>query len=597
MAFPVRKTQEAAVPHYNVTFIRNPDQAVLRDVALVHSGPIVTTAHGNLDKLTRNKSRMAKCTYVIDDATTTGQFSHQVMSPDKAATLIEQQRAYIESQGKLIAVEGYYGLGKNAVGVEWLYTLEGANIAGMQQVLSFPRRAVESPAQLESPFAPAFHIVYTPGCAAKGLPGEQAIIVDLDNWTTYIMGADYFGESKKGVLRMLCAYMYDRGALVMHAGAKVVSVGGTDISVAIMGLSGTGKTTTTFSKQGERTHPVQDDMITLWPGGDYTVTENGCFAKTAGLTPDSEPVIYAGTVDPSAWVENVFVGPDGRYDFAKEALTPAEVALWKETLIATRAPAANVEAYIAGTVKYADVVDAQGITTDGWDFVSWTQNGRSIIPLTAVKDAADLTKRLPPVQSMGTLNRDEGSLAATPGLVRFTSPAQAAGFFMLGETTKTSAAGKDRGKTRQPFTQPFFPLKHDLQAQRFQALAASMPHCQMWMMNTGYVGGDARDVEIGKALKVKIHHSSALLEALFSNTIVWKRDPDFGYDIPDPDAPANAALLAKVPADILEPRRLYVAQGRTADYQHWVTQMQQERRAFLEKYGVDAAIIAATVGK
>ncbi len=32
------------------------------------------------------------------------------------------------------------------------------------------------------------------------MPGGQAIIVDLDNYVTYIMGADYFGESKKGCL-------------------------------------------------------------------------------------------------------------------------------------------------------------------------------------------------------------------------------------------------------------------------------------------------------------------------------------------------------------------------------------------------------------
>ncbi len=596
MAFPARQPQETTMPQYQATLIRNPDQAILRDLALTHSHPIVKTAHGNLNKVSRNKARMAHFTYVIAEASEAAQFSHQAIDPNRAAELIGLQQQYIEQQGQLIAIDGYYGLGQHAVGVEWFYTLEGANIAGMQQVLSFSRTEVESAQQRNQPFVPTFRIVYTPGCPAKGLPGNQAIIVDLNNWTTYIMGADYFGESKKGVLRMLCAYMYDRGALVMHAGAKVVSVNGERITVAIMGLSGTGKTTTTFSKQGEETLPVQDDMITLWPHGDYTVTENGCFAKTAGLTPESEPVIHAGTIDPTAWVENVYVDAAGKYDFSKDVMTPAEVARWKDTLVATGANADNVEAYISGRTTLSDVIDAAGVTKDGWDFVAWTQNGRSIIPLSAVKDAADLHKPLPPVKSMGTLNRDEGPLAATPGIVRFTSPAQAAGFFMLGETSKTSAAGKERGKTRSPFTQPFFPLKHDLQAQRFKELAGTMPTCQMWMMNTGFIGGDARDVEAGKALKVKIRHSSAMLEALFANTVVWKRDPDFGYEIPDVEAPANAALLEKVPAEILEPRRFYTAQGRSAEYATWVEQMKRERRAFLEKYGVDAAIITATVG-
>lgn len=580
----------------NVTILRNPDQAALRALTLQHTPAVLQTKHGNINKISRNKARMAKYTYVIAPESEAATYSQAVIDPNKAATLIAAQRAYIEQQGTLIAIEGYYGLGKHAVAVEWCYTPEGANIAGMQQVLSFPRAQVETAAQLQAPFAPAYHIIYTPGFAAPGMPGNQAILVDLKKRTTYIMGPDYFGESKKGVLRMLCDDMYTQGALVMHAGAKVVHAGNRNFTVAIMGLSGTGKTTTTFSKQGKLTQPIQDDMITLWPHGDFTVTENGCFAKTAGLTPESEPVIYNGTVDPSAWVENVFVKPDGTYDFSKGVLSPAEVKTWREIFLLTGANATNLDAYIAGKTTAQDVVDDHGTPKDGWDFVVWTQNGRSIIPMSAIKDAVDLSKPLPRVESMGTLNRDEGPLAATPGIVRFTSPEQAAGFFMLGETTKTSAAGKDRGKTRSPFTQPFFPRRHDLQAQRFAELAATMPNCQLWMMNTGYIGGDQLDVDRGNALKVKIRHSSALLEALFSGTVAWKRDPDFGYEIPDPDAPQNRALRELVPAEILEPRRFFEAHGRLEQYRGWVQQMNEERRAFLKKYGVPEAILRATCG-
>lgn len=576
----------------NVRFMRNPSQATLRALALKQTPAVVKTRYGNLDKISRNKSRVAQYTYIVAPETEKGAFSSTLIDPGKADRLISAQRQYLESCGEVIAIEGYYGLGEHAVGVEWNYSPEGANIAGMQQVLAFPRDAVESPAQLARPFVPTLTVVYTPGCPADGMPGNQAILVDLARWTTYILGPDYFGESKKGVLRMLCDYMYQQGALVLHAGAKVVSVAGQRMTMAVMGLSGTGKTTTTFSKQGELTHPVQDDMITLWPGGKYTVTENGCFAKTFGLTPQTEPVIYDGTIHPSAWVENCFVDPEGTYDFSKERLTPTEVATWKEMLCLTGALRENVEAYISGKVCYAEVVDANGVPKDGWDFISWTQNGRSIIPLAAIKDAADL-RDLPPVHSMGTLNRDEGPEAATPGIVRFTSPAQAAAYFMLGETSKTSAAGKERGKTRSPFTQPFFPRAHGLQAKRFNALAATMGHCTMWLMNTGYVGGDQRDVAAGKALKVKIVHSSAMLEALLGEKIAWKKDPDFGYEIVDVDAPANAPLLAKVPAEILEPRRYFEATGRAAIYRNWVANMQTERRAFLEKYGVDAVILSA----
>ena len=39
------------------------------------------------------------------------------------------------------------------------------------------------------------------------------------------------------------------------------------------GPRGTGKTTTTFSKQGEVTQPIQDDMVAIWPGGELSITD------------------------------------------------------------------------------------------------------------------------------------------------------------------------------------------------------------------------------------------------------------------------------------------------------------------------------------
>jgi phosphoenolpyruvate carboxykinase (ATP) len=291
------------------------------------------------------------------------------------------------------------------------------------------------------------------------MPGRQAIIVDMENWTTYVMGADYFGESKKGILRMLNHYVYQKGGLVLHAGAKAVtSTSGDKVTMTIMGLSGTGKTTTTFSKQGDLTEPIQDDMVSLWPHGALSITENGCFAKTDGLSFETEPVLYEATIGPDAWVENVFLEADGSFHFTKNVLSIEDVSRLRDILVATGANAENVDKYISGDVKVDEVVDSHGIPADGWDFVVWTQNGRSIVPLSSIPDAADLND-IPQVKSMGILNRDEGYDAAMPGIVRFTSPEQAAGYFMLGETSKTSAAGKERGKTRSPFTQPFFPAR------------------------------------------------------------------------------------------------------------------------------------------
>ena len=237
------------------------------------------------------------------------------------------------------------------------------------------------------------------------------------------------------------------------------------------------------------------------------------------------------------------------------------------------------------------MLDQHGVPMTGWDFVVWTGNGRSIVPLSSIQDAADL-HNIPPVRSMGILNRDEGKGAITPGLIRFNSPEQAAGYFMLGETTMTSAAGKDRGRLRSPFTQPFFPREHGLQAKRFAELLSTTQAVSCWLMNTGIVGGDAGDEY---ALKVKIRHSSAMLEALFSGSVVWKKDQDFGYEVVDLDAPENAELLKQVPAHILRPDTYYAATDRLDVYNAEVAVRHRERHEFLTSYGVDRKITSAVV--
>jgi len=581
---------------YNVKYITDPSQDELRDIAMKSCTAIMKTAYGNVNKLTKNKARMAQYTYIIASESEKNNYSGNVIDPDKAKKLIEIQRRYIEKEGELVEINGYYGIGDVARPIQWLYDKLCTNVGAMQQILSFPRSYVEPQEKLKKPFEPGFRLVMTSGVEAEGMPGNQAIIVDLEKWTTYVIWPDYFGESKKGALRMLNEYVYRLGGLVLHAGAKKVKVGDKTLTMGIMGLSGTGKTTTTFSKQGELAQPIQDDMIVLWPDGRCTITENGCFAKTYGLTRESEPVIHHGTTHPDAWVENVYPNPDGSFDFSKQRLSPEDVARLKDMLIETGVPPENVEAFISGKVKIDDVVDEYDIPQDGWDFTVWTQNGRSIIPMKAIEGAASFDD-IPQVKSLGILNRDEGRDAAVPGIVRFPTPELAAGYFMLGETSKTSAAGKERGKTRSPFTQPFFTSPYGLQAKRFSELAARLKGLEMWLMNTGYVGGDQRDETKGTALKVKIPHSSAMLEAMLKNEIKWKKDPDFGYEIVDVDAPENSKLLEKVPKEIMNPKLFYDKSGRTGEYENWVKDIKIQREAFLEKFDVDQKIVDAVVNR
>jgi phosphoenolpyruvate carboxykinase (ATP) len=156
---------------------------------------------------------------------------------------------------------------------------------------------------------------------------------------------------------------------------------------------------------------------------------------------------------------------------------------------------------------------------------------------------------------------------------------------MLGETTGTSAGGKaEEGKfLRVPGTNPFFPLRHEQQGNRFLELLDAHP-MDVFLMNTGRVGGREDD---DRSKKIQIPVSSAVVKAIAEGTITWDEDPDFGYEV-----------AATVPGiddkELLQPRRLYESQGRSKEYEDFVDRFKSERVEFLEGFaGLEPEIIKA----
>jgi len=547
----------------------NPTQEEFQKLALAHTPNMLRTARGSMNKVASiAKARSAANTYVLSDDPS--KHTCKTMKFADAQKYIDAQEAYI-AQHEIIRVDGYIGNHpQTRVKTTLWMTIEGANVAAMQQILYFP----PDPSELQN-WEPEFQVIYTPGCPAEGQDKNRAILVDIDRYVTRILGSDYFGESKKGGLRMLNAKVFREGGLVLHAGAKLTPVKGKDGKVEqklilVMGESGTGKTTSTFSPQGSAelgySQSIQDDMVMLFPEGRAYATENGCFAIAYGLREESEPIIYRGAMAPNAWLENVYQDPAGTMDFHKGPLTADEVKPLRDALLKSGVTEDEVSRHEAGEAPY-----------------TWSKNSRLIIPMSGIETAGD-SLNLPPTAAIGVLNRNTNII---PGVVRFRNPAQAAAYFMLGETMGTAASGADAGKAkRSPFTNPFFPLRNEQMANRYMEIAQTMPGVFNFMMNTGWVGGDENDEKAGRALKVKIRHSSAILQALADGSIEWTPDEDFGYDV--------ATKIEGVPDEILQPRKLYEAQGRQAEYQDWVKRLREERRAYLEGFpGIDPAIVQA----
>jgi phosphoenolpyruvate carboxykinase (ATP) len=430
------------------------------------------------------------------------------------------QDGYIADKD-MILIEGYIGPDpKFRTGCRLYMERTHANIPAMQQQLYFPK---------DDDWTPEFTVIYTPGLAAPGKPDDRLILVDHDNYVTRVLGSDYFGESKMGGLRMWNHLVYERGGLALHSGLKTFpDVNGEEKVALMLGLSGTGKTTTTFRQQ-LGSLPVQDDFNALFPGGKVYASENGCFAKTFGLDPDDEPTIYGGTTRPDAWLENTWVSPEGKVDFFND---------------------------------------------------SDTRNGRSTFPLANIRhrDPNDL----PSAHYVMLLNRNETIVPAIVKLKR----EQAAAYFMLGETIGTSAGGKaEAGKSlRVPGTNPFFFDNDALMGNRFLELLDTMPDLEVYLMNTGRVGGPEGDE---RSRKVKIRHSSAVIEGFVNNTIEWEEDPDFGYYV-------ASGLDGFDDPDLLRPRLMYEAQGRAGEYAELVAKLKVERAEYMRTFpGLDPSIIGA----
>ena len=166
--------------------------------------------------------------------------------------------------------------------------------------------------------------------------------------------------------------------------------------------------------------------------------------------------------------------------------------------------------------SYLENVSQHGDDVDFYD-TSYTQNGRATFPFRVIESAA--TDDIEDAHFLLILNKNENVI---PAVAKLEGP-QAAAFFMLGETQGTSAGGADEaGKfLRVPGTNPFFPMPHDLQGNRFLELLEELP-LEVYLMNTGRVGGPESDE---RSKKVKIKHSSAIVKGIAEGTIEWERDP------------------------------------------------------------------------
>jgi phosphoenolpyruvate carboxykinase (ATP) len=312
-----------------------------------------------------------------------------------------------------------------------------------------------------------------------------AIALSFEERTVLIAGTRYAGEIKKAMFTVMNGWLPARGVLPMHCSANEGLHGDTAL---FFGLSGTGKTT--LSTGGGR-RLIGDDEHGWGDQGIFNF-EGGSYAKTIGLSAESEPEIHQAAQQFGSVLENVILDP------------------------ATRAP------------HFADD--------------SLTENTRAAFPLRYLDPLAGGTGAHP--RNIIFLSAD--AYGVLPPVARLTRD-QALYWFLSGYTSKL--AGTERGLTDPEatfsscFGEPFLPLPPQQYA-RLLGERLDTAGSAVWLVNSGWSGGG-----LGTGQRMPIGLTRAVVAAILSDALAGAEtttDPVFGFAVP--------TAVPDVPSALLQPR-------------------------------------------
>lgn len=468
-----------------------------------------TTRHGHACYTTDIRSRSAQHTYHVNDGIELGR-SQKPISREDAKELYARVLEYLRDR-EVIKVDRILGRQEGVHFKARLYvTRPYARLAHMwsQSLFEHPSLHGEE-ADLLSIHIPEWE--------------ETKIVVDPLEGLTVILGSDYFGEAKKSFLRKAMFEMKrSRQGLGLHAGSKSITIRGAgdqtkDIGYLLFGLSGTGKTTLTIHDYGlgedGKMAIKQDDVVLMDENGRCYGTERGFFIKTEGLD-ESQEILYAAAMHPESIFENVYIDREGSLDFTNTQLTS----------------------------------NGRGIVLR--EVVKHTE---SDIDLDFAHNLVFITRRDDIVPTVAKLN-----------------PEQGAAFFMLGESIETSAGDPTKAgqSKREVGTNPFIIGKEEEEGNRLLGILRNNPQMQCYLLNTGRVGKKAG--QAGE--KISIGLSTHILRHLAEGDIVWEKDPEWGYEIPQ--------HIPYIDISHYDPRRFYSQD----EYEVLNQKLRQERLEWLQAF-------------
>ncbi len=382
-------------------------------------------------------------------------------------------------------------------------------------------------------------------------------IIDLPEWhekdrqviclpeigVTFVLGSDYFGEVKKGFLRMAMWYAKQKGMLGLHAGAKSIQAKDhrtgkiNRFNMLIFGLTATGKTTHSchthdLNELGEGIEIAQDDFVALKKDGSVLGTECGFFLKTEGLTLQDQPLLYNALMKPHTILENVLVDNLDVVDFLDNTITGnGRAVILREDLD---------KEFISSEINLPPLSNVDGV------IILMITRRNTIVPI------------------VSKLNLEQITAA-----------------FMLGESIETSGSNPEKAgeSIREVGTNPFIIGNKAEEGNRFYDILKKYPSkIRYYLVNTGGAGEIMEDDENGrkiikqKVLRVEISEMAAIIRGIARDSIEWEDEPYFGVQVPK-----NVPSIDIRKFDL---ERFYTKEQILALVQN----LKRERKEYLEKF-------------
>eukprot|EP01113_Clastostelium_recurvatum_P033599 TRINITY_DN445_c0_g1_i2.p1 TRINITY_DN445_c0_g1~~TRINITY_DN445_c0_g1_i2.p1 ORF type:complete len:607 (+),score=134.11 TRINITY_DN445_c0_g1_i2:73-1821(+) len=454
---------------------RNAAVPILYEQALAREAGSTLTSTGAL--MTRSGAKTGRCPKdkrVVDEETTSGDvwWGPVNMKLDDLSFMINRERAvdYLNTRDQLYVVDGFAGWDTE-------YRLKIRVICERAYHALFMRNMLIKPTAEElASFGDPDYVIYNAGGFpanryTKGMSSSSSVSIHFGRQEMVILGTQYAGEMKKGVLTLMMYLMPKRGVLPLHSSANEGKDG--DVTL-FFGLSGTGKTTLSADPNRQL---IGDDEHVWTEKGVFNI-EGGCYAKCINLTREKEPEIY-DAIRFGSVLENVVYDENTR------------------------------------EVNYDDV--------------SITENTRCAYPLEFINNAKIPALGVHP-RNIIMLTCD--AFGVLPPVSRLTYD-QVMYHFISGYTSKTPGTEVGIVEPTATFSscyaQPFI-VWHPTKYAEMLAEKLSKHGSTAWLINTGWVGG-----KFGTGKRIALKYTRAMVDAIHNGTlekVATEAMPVFGLQVP-----------------------------------------------------------------